>query len=187
MASKFIKGKKLIITGIAVFLALAVTIVSVFILPSFFEDDDDLNKIRETPNNDYGNALLFIYCFGDYVCYVKEENSWCTYNRGYWQIKSDDKFNVAQKCLTMYERFGIAVKSLSDADVSKRRHLALGNQRTIKNLIEQLKLLVNTSANMFEKNKELQDVSILDIAPTIASIMGFEREKEWEGKTVSQN
>lgn len=121
----------------------------------FFEDDHDLNKIRETPNNDYGNALLFIYCFGDYVRYVKEENSWCTYNRGYWQIKSDDKFNVAQKCLTMYERFGIAVKSLSDADVSKRRHLALGNQRTIKNLIEQLKLLVNTSANMFEKNKEL--------------------------------
>ena len=39
----------------------------------------------------------------------------------------------------------------------------------------------------FEKNKELKDVSILDIAPTIASVMGFEREKEWEGKTVSQN
>ncbi len=36
----------------------------------------------------------------------------------------------------------------------------------------------------FEKNKELEAVSILDIAPTIASVMGFEREKEWEGKVI---
>lgn len=36
----------------------------------------------------------------------------------------------------------------------------------------------------FEKNKELYNVSILDIAPTIARIMGLGREKEWEGKEL---
>lgn len=36
----------------------------------------------------------------------------------------------------------------------------------------------------FEKNKELKDVSILDIAPTVAAVMGFECEKEWQGRAV---
>lgn len=36
----------------------------------------------------------------------------------------------------------------------------------------------------FERGKELHDVSILDIAPTVAKIMGFEPEKEWEGKAI---
>ena len=33
----------------------------------------------------------------------------------------------------------------------------------------------------FEAGKELCDVSILDIAPTIADVMGLSHEKEWEG------
>ena len=36
----------------------------------------------------------------------------------------------------------------------------------------------------FEKNKELCGVSLLDIAPTIAKIMGLKPEKEWEGKAL---
>ena len=36
----------------------------------------------------------------------------------------------------------------------------------------------------FEAGKELQDVSILDITPTIASIMGIKPESEWEGKSL---
>ena len=36
----------------------------------------------------------------------------------------------------------------------------------------------------FEKGKEIDSLSILDIAPTIAKVMGFEPEKEWEGKVV---
>lgn len=36
----------------------------------------------------------------------------------------------------------------------------------------------------FECGKELSDVSILDIAPTIADIMGIEMPREWEGKSV---
>ena len=36
----------------------------------------------------------------------------------------------------------------------------------------------------FEKGKELQGVSILDIAPTVASVMGFNCEKEWEGNAL---
>jgi phosphopentomutase len=36
----------------------------------------------------------------------------------------------------------------------------------------------------FEKGKELQGVSILDIAPTVASVMGFDCEKEWEGNAL---
>lgn len=36
----------------------------------------------------------------------------------------------------------------------------------------------------FEKGKEVEGVSLLDIAPTIASLMGIEPERDWEGKPV---
>lgn len=36
----------------------------------------------------------------------------------------------------------------------------------------------------FEKGKQLEGVSILDISPTIAKVMGLPPEKEWEGKPV---
>ena len=36
----------------------------------------------------------------------------------------------------------------------------------------------------FEKNKELENISILDIAPTIADIMNLEVPREWEGKSI---
>ena len=36
----------------------------------------------------------------------------------------------------------------------------------------------------FEKNKELKDISILDLAPTIAQIMSLDVPREWEGKSI---
>lgn len=36
----------------------------------------------------------------------------------------------------------------------------------------------------FEKGKKLQNVSILDIAPTVADIMGIDIPREWEGKSL---
>ncbi len=36
----------------------------------------------------------------------------------------------------------------------------------------------------FEAGKELKDVSILDIAPTIAEIMNVSKPREWEGKSL---
>ena len=36
----------------------------------------------------------------------------------------------------------------------------------------------------FEKGKELENVSILDLAPTIANIMNVAKAKEWEGKSL---
>ena len=36
----------------------------------------------------------------------------------------------------------------------------------------------------FEAGKELHGVSLLDIAPTVARVMGFEKEKEWMGKAL---
>ena len=36
----------------------------------------------------------------------------------------------------------------------------------------------------FEANKELENVTILDIAPTVASVMGVEIPREWEGKSL---
>jgi len=36
----------------------------------------------------------------------------------------------------------------------------------------------------FERGKELENVSILDIAPTIADIMGINAPREWEGKSL---
>ena len=36
----------------------------------------------------------------------------------------------------------------------------------------------------FEPGKELKDISILDLAPTIAAIMGVPKAPEWEGKSL---
>lgn len=36
----------------------------------------------------------------------------------------------------------------------------------------------------FEMGKELTNVSILDLAPTIANIMNITKAKEWEGKSL---
>ena len=36
----------------------------------------------------------------------------------------------------------------------------------------------------FEKGKEINGISLLDIAPTIAKLLGIPPEKEWEGKSV---
>ena len=38
--------------------------------------------------------------------------------------------------------------------------------------------------NHFEPGKELKDVSILDLAPTIAELMGVPKAPEWEGKSL---
>jgi len=39
----------------------------------------------------------------------------------------------------------------------------------------------------FEAGRELEDVSILDIAPTVADVMGFDPAEEWEGKSLVNN
>ena len=36
----------------------------------------------------------------------------------------------------------------------------------------------------FEKSKEIDGISLLDIAPTIASLMGIAPEEEWEGHSI---
>jgi hypothetical protein len=36
----------------------------------------------------------------------------------------------------------------------------------------------------FEKGKELHDVSIMDLTPTISKIMGTLPDREWEGKSL---
>ena len=36
----------------------------------------------------------------------------------------------------------------------------------------------------FEKGKELSGITLLDIAPTVARIMDFPCEKEWDGKAI---
>ena len=51
-------------------------------------------------------------------------------------------------------------------------------------MIEDMTIPMFFIGSDFEKNKELNNVSILDIAPTIAKVMGFEPEKEWEGKSL---
>lgn len=40
--------------------------------------------------------------------------------------------------------------------------------------------------NAFEAGKELTDVSILDIAPTIVDVMGVQSAREWEGKSLAK-
>ena len=39
----------------------------------------------------------------------------------------------------------------------------------------------------FEKGKVLENVSILDTAPTVADVLGLEKPREWEGKSLVNN
>ena len=52
------------------------------------------------------------------------------------------------------------------------------------NMIEDMTIPMFFIGSDFEKNKELNNVSILDIAPTIAKIMGVPKAVEWEGKSL---
>jgi hypothetical protein len=45
-------------------------------------------------------------------------------------------------------------------------------------------LLEGFTESIFEHGKEIEGVSLLDIAPTIAKLLGIPPEQEWEGKSV---
>ncbi len=49
---------------------------------------------------------------------------------------------------------------------------------------EDMTIPVILNGEMFEKGKAIENVSILDIAPTIAELVGAEPDDEWEGKSL---
>lgn len=49
---------------------------------------------------------------------------------------------------------------------------------------EDMTIPVILNGNAFNKNKEIENVSIKDIAPTIAKLLGVTPAKEWEGKAL---
>jgi len=51
-------------------------------------------------------------------------------------------------------------------------------------IFEDMTIPMFFSGDCFEKGKELEGVSILDIAPTIADIMNINTPREWEGKSL---
>ena len=52
------------------------------------------------------------------------------------------------------------------------------------NIPEDMTIPVTCHGPMFEKGKELSDVNIIDIAPTIAQILGIAPDPEWEGRSL---
>ena len=80
----------------------------------------------------------------------------------------------------------------------KRVYEAVGNQYTIivtadhgghdrshgTDMQEDMAIPMFFIGNRFEKGKDLGEISILDIAPTIAEVMGIFKPQEWEGKSV---
>ena len=49
---------------------------------------------------------------------------------------------------------------------------------------EDMTIPVTCHGPMFEKGRVLDDVSIIDIAPTITEILGIEPDSEWEGRSL---
>lgn len=49
---------------------------------------------------------------------------------------------------------------------------------------EDMTIPVILNGKMFEKGKVIENVSILDIAPTITALIGAEPDDEWEGKSL---
>lgn len=52
------------------------------------------------------------------------------------------------------------------------------------NIPEDMTIPITCHGPMFEKGKKLTDVSIIDIAPTIAEILGIDPDPEWEGRSL---
>ena len=49
---------------------------------------------------------------------------------------------------------------------------------------EDMTIPVIMNGSVFEKGKVIENVSILDIAPTVARLLGTEPDEEWEGKSL---
>lgn len=115
----------------------------------FVVKDTDIDLIKNMPENDYSNAKLFLKCSDEEVKYIPADSSWRVFNGKYWRILSDSTYNVNQRCQAMYERLYWSVKDLPKATSFRKRVIALGNQRTVKNLVEQLKLMVEVQESKF--------------------------------------
>ena len=53
-----------------------------------------------------------------------------------------------------------------------------------ENIPEDMTIPVIMCGPLFEKNKTLENISILDIAPTVATALNSPHAKEWEGKSI---
>ena len=52
---------------------------------------------------------------------------------------------------------------------------------------EDMTIPVYLAGAPFEKGKELRNVSIKDLAPTIAAVMGLTKPREWEGRCLLED
>ncbi len=52
------------------------------------------------------------------------------------------------------------------------------------NIPEDMTIPITCHGPMFEKGKELTDVSIIDVAPTITEILGIRPDPDWEGRSL---
>lgn len=60
-----------------------------------------------------------------------------------------------------------------------------GHERTHgMEMPEDMKIPMFFLGEQFEAGKELKDISLLDLAPTIATLMGIPSVREWEGKSI---
>lgn len=60
-----------------------------------------------------------------------------------------------------------------------------GHERTHGTLLDEDMIIPQFYiGKQFEMGKKLNDVSILDTAPTIAKVMGFNADEDWEGKSL---
>ncbi len=60
-----------------------------------------------------------------------------------------------------------------------------GHDRTHGSILpEDMTIPMFFCGDNFEKEKALENISILDIAPTILDVMGFTPPREWEGKSI---
>ncbi len=87
--------------------------------------------------------------------------------------------NEAIDCVKrVYEEFGEEYTIILTADHG-------GHDRDHGNDIpEDMIIPVFFMGDMFEKHKDLGEISIMDIAPTIADIIGVRKVKQWEGTSL---
>lgn len=117
--------------------------------------DSDLELVESLAENDYGNASLLLRCSSEEVKYIPSDNSWRVFNGKYWRILSDSAYNLNQRCQAMYERLYVSVRELPKSNPVRKRVVSIGNQRTVKNLIEQLKLMVEMQEDKFDAHANL--------------------------------
>ena len=147
---------------------------SAFIHAYIEESTDTINMERAAATIDrYHTDFVFLY--------MVETDEKGGHDNGWMSEEYLRRISIAMDNVkTMVEKYGDEYTIIVTADHG-------GHDRSHgTDMAEDMTIPMFFMGPAFEKGKEITDISILDIAPTIAHVMGVPCAHEWEGKSLAE-